>query len=93
MREQRPAPHHNLFRRKDESDLYCAVSEGWPVPPFIRAPVWEFVGKHDAQGLSPLVFRERAAQVAMQHRGFYAFHLFGSGQQCSESSGFAEVLA
>jgi hypothetical protein len=29
----------------------------------------------------------------MQHRGFYAFHLFGSGQQCSESSGFAEVLA
>ncbi len=73
MREPGPVPSHNLFRRKDTSDLYCAVPEARPVPPFVRTPAWEFVGKldHDAP---PFGFRERAARVAMHHQGFYAFN-------------------
>ncbi len=73
MREPGPVPSHNLFRRKDTSDLYCAVPESRPVPPFIRNPVWEFVGKVDRKA-PPLGFRERAARLAMQHHGFYAFN-------------------
>ena len=73
MREPGPVPSHNLFRRRDASDLYCAVPEARPVPAFIRTPAWEFVGKMDRE--SPLAgFRERAARVAMHHQGFYAFN-------------------
>jgi hypothetical protein len=45
MREQGPVPCHNLFRRKDTADLYCAVPESRPIPPFIRTPAWEFAGQ------------------------------------------------
>ena len=73
MREPGPVPRHNLFRRIDTSDLYCAVPEARSVPPFIRAPAWEFVGKMDHAAPTP-GFRKRAARVAMHHQGFYAFN-------------------
>ncbi len=72
MREQGPIPSHNLFRRKDTPDLFCAVPESRPVPPFVRTPAWEFAGKVDRSRPVP-GFRERAARVAMRHQGFYAF--------------------
>ncbi len=73
MRELGAVPSHNLFRRKDTSDLYCAVPEARPVPPFIRTPAWEFVSKLD-HASPPSGFRERAARTAMHHQGFYAFN-------------------
>ncbi len=76
MREQGEVPGHNLFRRKDTPDLFCAVPESRPIPPFIRTPAWEFAGKLDRT--APMVgFRDRAARVAMQHHGFYAFNSIG----------------
>ena len=73
MREHGPVPSHNLFRRKDTADLYCVVPESRPVPPFIRNPAWEFAGKLDRDAPLP-GFRARAARIAMQHQGFYAFN-------------------
>jgi hypothetical protein len=73
MREHGPVPSHNLFRRKDTSDLYCAVPESRPIPPFIRTPAWEFAGKMDHARPVP-GFRERAARESMQLWGFYAFN-------------------
>jgi hypothetical protein len=78
MREQGPVPCHNLFRRKDTADLYCAVPESRPIPPFIRTPAWEFAGKMDYSRPVP-GFRERAAREAMQLWGFYAFNSINSG--------------
>jgi hypothetical protein len=74
MRDRHLVPDHNLFRRKATPDLYCAVPEGRPVPPFIRAPEWEFAGTRKAGTPAPLGFRDRAAGVALRHMGFYAFH-------------------
>jgi hypothetical protein len=75
MREQGPVSSHNLFRRKDTPDLYCVVPESRPVPEFIRTPAWEFAGTVDHS--RPLAgYRVRAARVAFQHQGFYAFERF-----------------
>jgi hypothetical protein len=73
MREQGPIPSHNLFRRKDTADLYCAVPESRPIPPFIRTPAWEFAGKMDRSLPVPGFPRESGAPV-MQLWGFYAFN-------------------
>jgi hypothetical protein len=73
MLEQGQIPHHNLFRRKDTPDLYCAVPESRPIPPFIRNPTWEFAGKMD-RSLPVPGFHERAARQSMQLWGFYAFN-------------------
>ena len=72
MREQGEVPSHNLFRRKDTSDLYCAVPESRPIPLFIRTPAWEFAGKMD-HAKPMLGFSARAARDAMRVQGFYAF--------------------
>jgi len=34
----------NLFRRKREPDLLCAVPQDCPVPGFVEASAWAFVG-------------------------------------------------
>jgi hypothetical protein len=36
----------NLFRRKREPDLLCAVPQDCPVPGFVEASAWAFVGTH-----------------------------------------------
>ncbi len=73
MRQQGRIPNHNLFRRNDTPDLYCAVPESRPIPPFIRKPAWEFAGKLD-RSQPVLGFSERAARDSMQFCGFYAFN-------------------
>ena len=81
MSEPGPVASHNLFRRNDTSDLYCAVPEVRPVPPFIKSPAWEFAGKLD-YAYPPPGFREGAARTAMHHQGFYAFNAYGNGPNC-----------
>ncbi len=73
MREQGEVPSHNLFRRKDTPDLYCAVPESRPIPPFIQTPAWEFAGKLDRSKPFP-GFQERAARDSVRYWGFYAFN-------------------
>ncbi len=76
MRDRQPTPNHNLFRRRDTPDLYCAVPNGRPVPAFIRAPEWEFAGTHGPMSPRLVGFRERAAWVALDQQDFYAFQRF-----------------
>ncbi len=74
MHEQNQAVGHNLFRNEARPDLYCAVPEDRTIPPFIRQPGWEFVGKVLDEATAPAGFKEKAAWSAANHLGFYVFH-------------------
>jgi hypothetical protein len=39
-----PTPDYNLFRRIEDPEFFCAVAQDKPVPPFLTADVWQFVG-------------------------------------------------
>ena len=63
---------YNLFRRKDETELYCAVPENMPVPAFLTDNSWEYARSLDIMGLSG--FDAAAAQASAGANGFYLFH-------------------
>jgi len=63
---------YNLFRRKGEADLYCAVPQDVPVPSFVTADEWEYACPVDVETLSG--FDTRAAQTSAAVNGFYLFH-------------------
>lgn len=62
-----------LFRQGGLFDLYCAVPHDQPVPSFVCAPVWEFVGTSTPDMLRPDGFHEEAARFACQFQGFYTY--------------------
>ena len=64
--------NYNLFRRKDEADLYCAVPEDVPVPAFLLENNWEYAWSLDIGTLSG--FDADAARVSAGMNGFYLFH-------------------
>ncbi len=64
--------NYNLFRRKNEADLYCAVSEDVPVPAFLLEKNWEYARSLDIGTLSR--FDADAARVSSGMNGFYLFH-------------------
>ena len=75
MNKDRALRCYNLFRRKLEEDLFCAVPEDRPVPDFV-AGEWEFrgrLGEAEAEA-APSGFRPEAAQAATQTAGYYIFH-------------------
>jgi hypothetical protein len=63
---------YNLFRRKGNADLFCAVPENVPVPKFVTADEWEYARPLDVGTLSG--FDADAAQVSAAVNGFYLFH-------------------
>jgi hypothetical protein len=63
---------YNLFRRKGDADLYCAVPEDVAVPGFLTQDTWEYARSLDAGALSG--FDAAAAEVSAQANGFYLFH-------------------
>jgi hypothetical protein len=63
---------YNLFRRKDETDLYCAVPESIPVPEFLTDSGWEYARSLDIGTLSG--FDAAAAHASAAANGFYLFH-------------------
>lgn len=63
----------NLFRRKDEPELFCAVPEDRAVPPFIAGEAWEFGGKIAADAHSQPGFDGGVAARAARFNGFYLF--------------------
>lgn len=69
---------YNLFRRSDKTDLICVVSEDRPVPPFIRGPLWEFVGRFGNVEAGATSFNSKAADASIQYNGFYLFQLIRS---------------
>jgi hypothetical protein len=65
-------PIYNLFRRRAEPDLYCAVPEDRAVPAFVESEAWEFAGKVK-EASEPDAFHRRAARVGVHLTGFYLF--------------------
>jgi hypothetical protein len=63
---------YNLFRRKGEADLCCAVPQDVPVLNFVIADQWEYAGPLDIETL--LAFDATAAQTSAAANGFYLFH-------------------
>ncbi|EIM26855.1 hypothetical protein [Microvirga lotononidis] len=63
---------YNLFRRKGEADLFCAVPEDIPVPAFLTPEAWEYGCSVDIQALSG--FDAEAAEISAGANGFYLFH-------------------
>lgn len=70
MNRRLAAIRYNLFRRKAERDLYCAVPEDRPVPRFVAGGDWEYEGDGAAP---PPGFRIEAAQAAQRLNGYYIF--------------------
>ena len=66
---------YNLFRRKREADLYCAIPEDYAVPEFLNPEDWEFAESLELSALSG--FDAAAAEVSVQANGFYLFHSTG----------------
>ena len=62
----------NLFRRKEEADLYCAVPVDRPVPEFLTEDKWEYARSLNIETLSG--FDAAAASASANANGFYLFH-------------------
>ncbi|WP_445505258.1 hypothetical protein [Microvirga sp. G4-2] len=62
---------YNLFRRKGEADLFCAVPQDVPVPKFVTADNWEYACPLDIETMSG--FDAAAAQASAAANGFYLF--------------------
>jgi hypothetical protein len=66
---------YNLFRRKFEADLYCAVPEDIAVPAFLNDLTWEYARTLEVITLSG--FDGAAAENSARVNGFYLFHSAG----------------
>ncbi len=65
-------PAYNLFRRKGEETLYCAVPEDTSVPSFLTGEAWEWTETRSHDALSD--FDAAAAEASVLANGFYLFH-------------------
>jgi hypothetical protein len=63
---------YNLFRRKDETELFCAVPEAIRVPEFVTPEAWEYARSLEIGTLSG--FDAVAAETSTAANGFYLFH-------------------
>ena len=68
---------YNLFRRKEEADLYCAVPEDIAVPSFVTLETWEYAQSLELAVLSG--FDATAAEASVKANGFYLFHSTETG--------------
>jgi hypothetical protein len=66
----------NVFRRRANEDLCCAIRLERPLPAFINEAAWEYVGFIGDNDEAPIGFLPQAAWYADQLIGFYVFYLF-----------------
>jgi hypothetical protein len=66
---------YNLFRRRDDADLYCAVPQDQAVPSFLTDHAWEYAEALDVTAFSK--FDASAAEASAAANGFYLFHSAG----------------
>jgi hypothetical protein len=64
---------YNIFRRKQDPELCCAVPEHQPVPAFLIPEEWEFAAKATHPANAPRGFRLHAARAGERFNGFYVF--------------------
>ena len=77
MKIDDPLHGFNIFSRRDEPDIRCAVPEERPVPVFLEGPVWEFIAKIDGASLAAAGFGSGAIAEAIQAQGYYIFQHVG----------------
>lgn len=72
------AEAYNVFCRKREPGLCCAVPLGRPVPSFIKFEVWAFRGT--VRTAEPYLkdFQSEVAREAVRRSGYYLFHALQS---------------
>jgi len=68
------ASAYNVFARRRQLALRCAIAQGRPVPSFIQGETWEFGGTVKPSEPMPVGFQPGAAQEAMRLLGYYLFH-------------------
>lgn len=64
---------YNLFRRRMEPELFCAVPEDVPVPSFIGGGAWDFGGRLVEEATAPRGFDAGAARQSIALNSFYVF--------------------
>ncbi|MER2263574.1 hypothetical protein [Methylobacterium oxalidis] len=64
----------NIFRRRRQRSLCCAVRQSKPVPLFIQGETWEFGGTLSPSEALPAGFQLEAADDATRILGYYLFH-------------------
>ena len=62
----------NMFQRKRNPALRCAVRQDQPIPMFIEAETWEFGGTVSLEEPSP-GFQPELASEAAKATGYYLF--------------------
>jgi len=67
---------YNLFRRRMQPDLVCAVPEDRAVPTFVTGDGWEFQGKASEAAALQRDFDVRAARASVRFNGFYLYHAY-----------------
>lgn len=67
-------PTYNLFRRREEPDLVCAVPNDFPVPAFVTGEAWTFAGSIAAPSEAPPGFSAEVAERGAETCGFHLFH-------------------
>jgi len=70
------ADAYNVFCRKREPHLCCAVPQRQPLPAFIQGAAWDFDGTITGPMTTPPGFQPKAAMEAMRMLGFYLFQAF-----------------
>ncbi len=64
----------NMFRRRDEGELWCAVPASEAVTRFLFSGDWDFGGQH-AEWQPVTGFKTTLAHQSVRMNGFYLFHL------------------
>jgi hypothetical protein len=67
---------YDLFRSRDEPELYCAVPENRPAPAFLGSEPWQVAGRLAEADPMPLGFDREAARIGVRLNGFYLFVAF-----------------
>ncbi len=72
-----PAHFYTVFGRRCEPAIRCAIVQSRPIPSFIQAADWEFVGTVRPSEPPPVGFRHDRAEDATRFIGFFVFHSEG----------------
>ncbi|WP_237479671.1 hypothetical protein [Lichenibacterium dinghuense] len=64
----------NMFRRREEGDICCAVPADTAVPRFLFSGEWDFGGQHAERQALP-GFQRAIAHQAVRMNGFYLFQV------------------